>query len=553
MSGTLKGSSIALGIALFFQLSFGTAYSIAMDDLKEAKRIVERVYGKRTDEALKSSTIKDNLDVAKDLLAFAKGGEASPAVVRILCEKAIALTRKYPDGFSLAAEAFDLLAEHDKEQHIDALKQASQLRAAVFSRTRRDKRSAVGALYLQSLLRLGDAYVETRAHSKAMLAYRKALNLVKAIKSDKQKDVQGRIEKLTITGEIYRRVDLYKGKLKRDGLENSSAAKKLTLIYLVELNDLKMAMVYAKLAKDKAFAKLIQMSKNELSDLTNEQLLRLGEFYISLVEKTKVVSGKRFALKRGEGYFRAVQTKNAVVKAQVKLALGQIARDLKKLGVVDPVSAKVVWPTFPPKVSIRFDGVDDHAKAPFVDFSKLRQFTIEVWVRNWKGVIFEQGWNGDPENSIWYYSTKENIIYVGWENGNGEQDWKKHRIDSKGMWSHFAVTYDGRTMRAFFNGKMFVSAKGPKPGPFIRDRPFMIGAQASRDGTPRKWASGEFGGMRISSNVQYASNFNPRKKPWVVDAHTVMQYTADRVANNGLVNHVKDKAPAHLFGPAKSK
>jgi hypothetical protein len=48
-----------------------------------------------------------------------------------------------------------------------------------------------------------------------------------------------------------------------------------------------------------------------------------------------------------------------------------------------------------------FDGEYDFIDCPHIPFDTYKQFTIEVWIKNWTGYILSQGAVGDPENSVW--------------------------------------------------------------------------------------------------------------------------------------------------------
>jgi hypothetical protein len=138
-------------------------------------------------------------------------------------------------------------------------------------------------------------------------------------------------------------------------------------------------------------------------------------------------------------------------------------------------------------------------------------FTVECWVRGPKpaGIATLMG---DAEGAGWdiVWSYKKIPFPSGWAYIDGR--W--HTIPSKrawkwSAWTHLALSYDGRWLRYFVNGKLQGTSEGfrfHKSG-----RPFYVGAEPNSRSNPVQHFRGRVDEVRISSVARYTRNFRPER------------------------------------------
>lgn len=182
------------------------------------------------------------------------------------------------------------------------------------------------------------------------------------------------------------------------------------------------------------------------------------------------------------------------------------------------------------RYGLRFDGKNSYISAPHIRFDDWNTITVEAWVKDWSGRVFCQGKQGDPENSIWT-SIRANKHTAGWESDNGTNHSVPVLPNSIDGWDHIALVYDGHEQIIYLNGKMIHKASAPKPGPFNRNRPLIIGAQEKWDDSQTKPA-GLFGKgvmrfFRISNIARYDKEFVPAKT-FMTDGDTVLLFDFSR-------------------------
>ncbi len=175
------------------------------------------------------------------------------------------------------------------------------------------------------------------------------------------------------------------------------------------------------------------------------------------------------------------------------------------------------------------DGEKSYISVSHIPFDDYDAFTVEAWVYGWEGRIFNQGFRGDPENSIWM-SLGAMKQTCGWESTRGENHARPIRPTPKQMWEHVAMVFDGKQQRVYLNGKLVYVITAPKPGPLRAERKLIIGArQQSNMALPNPivaHAKGVLGPFRISKTARYAKDFTPDKE-FKADADTIILLILD--------------------------
>lgn len=171
--------------------------------------------------------------------------------------------------------------------------------------------------------------------------------------------------------------------------------------------------------------------------------------------------------------------------------------------------------------ALRFDG-KSHLAAPAPPLNDADAFTLEAWVKDWKGAILCLGKAGDPENSLWISTGNRANSGVphescGFESGSGANYEIAAGIAPDGKWMHVALVYGRGELKVFVDGKPKGTVAAPKPGPFDASRELILGAhqyEAFTHGT------GLLGPVRISNVARYAAEFTPSPR-WGHDDRTL--------------------------------
>ncbi len=192
---------------------------------------------------------------------------------------------------------------------------------------------------------------------------------------------------------------------------------------------------------------------------------------------------------------------------------------------------------------LQFDGTGSYVSAPNIRFDDFDKLTIEAWVKDWSGRILCQGKQGDPENSIWISIGRPQQT-CGWESEDGANYSRNLSAKMAKGWVHVALVYDGKNQRMFINGRLEHAVATPKPGPFGRERPLIIGAQQQWDDSKTKPtglnAKGVMSLLRISSIARYEVEFMPNKI-FKADGDTVLLFDFSEVHEDRLLDASKNK------------
>lgn len=156
-----------------------------------------------------------------------------------------------------------------------------------------------------------------------------------------------------------------------------------------------------------------------------------------------------------------------------------------------------------------------------------REYTFEAWVRprtqggGGRGRILDQ----EKSGLTFYLSDDARIGFrpsrdAGWQ------------LSEKGAvtywkWQHVAVTYDGKSLRFFVDGKLFSASVVDVPLTITR-KPVWIGNGIGDDDKPRGF-DGWLDDVRVSSTCRWTSNFVPpvRGKYAAADEATVLYLAFD--------------------------
>lgn len=181
-----------------------------------------------------------------------------------------------------------------------------------------------------------------------------------------------------------------------------------------------------------------------------------------------------------------------------------------------------------PDKSLYFDGVDDHVTVKSVGFAESTPFTLEAWIQfegNDNGAIATYG-----PLALFANAASERFGFRVLVN---HPDESMLVIDTpidllKSKWTHTAVTYDGKSLKIFINGKLQAlstfgldrnseSFATSMPEPLVM-KDLWPGSDAYIGGIVNLNSvedpfHGRIGELRLSSSVHYRGDFEPQQEP----------------------------------------
>lgn len=161
--------------------------------------------------------------------------------------------------------------------------------------------------------------------------------------------------------------------------------------------------------------------------------------------------------------------------------------------------------------ALYFDGATSRIVASNVPFDEYDTFTIEAWVQQWESHILSQGVFDTEENGIWLTlgaAGSENSRWsCGWRSGVGKEWAHPISADHRSAWQHLALSFDGRRLSIYLNGRLRHSSEAPTPGPLAKNRSLLIGAHEWTDRLT--FGTGFMRNLRVSRSLRYREDFTP--------------------------------------------
>ena len=137
------------------------------------------------------------------------------------------------------------------------------------------------------------------------------------------------------------------------------------------------------------------------------------------------------------------------------------------------------------KTALEFDGNGNIVEIPHHADFDLTEYTISAWVKTeptgkWQTVIGKEPVAGNPRNYGIFVAGNTNLLGVNYTTGGAWKTAFSKTVAADGKWHHVAATFDGKVLRAYFDGVMEGETKTEIP-PDHNTEPVRIG----RWGNPR--------------------------------------------------------------------
>lgn len=464
------------------------------EDSDEVDLLFKSLYGKDIATAKQTSDKKDDIEVAAELLEIARSStddlQRHPKLMQRLLAAAVDLGSANPDGYATAIEATQLWEEHLPGQRLEATRQRVDLMHRVYRAAKGKERGSKGEPLVSEEMALARLYITSQDIINARKHARSAQSLALRIRSDQVKQVSALMADINQRAKIISQANAIRKQLKSD--PNEAAARKLILIYLIDLDNPGEARKHLDLVDDEKLAEAIRLSEQPVDKLSEKDALTLGEFCFQLT-KDSSRRNQVSLYERAVACFYQFELLNPDIKglegARIKTMVAAIEKwldenteadralpsDLKKglrfylsfnskSDVDRNKHIKVDGATWvrngrgPGNSVFEFEGkgAKIHMKPQILgNWSTL---TYAVWIRaprysgsSWPVFIGSYTTSHEYNNSIGFWQESGRLrMEVDTATGNfAEQG--QHAIPVN-KWVHVAMVYDGKSMREYVNG-----------------------------------------------------------------------------------------------------
>lgn len=315
-------------------------YALPVRAADKAADLFDSLYGDAYKAAVASPASDDDIKLAAQLLETANSAAADhPDLLKLLCEKAVELGKKDPDGYPSAIGALNLLVERFPAEAFRYKPQIAELYQAWFIRARGEQKKQVGQILIGHLVTQANTERANQRFDDAEKTLRRALAVAGAVDSDVRKSVFEMLKATRAEQEVHEDIERAKNLLKTNPAD-AAAKKKLLHAYLVELDQPKEAAEYAD-ADPKAQAMLPLMT-GDVEVLSPLAWLDLADWQSELATTATNDAAKANMLRRAHRNYRKFLDRHAdkdLSRTKAELASRKIENTLESMGVAEAAPA----------------------------------------------------------------------------------------------------------------------------------------------------------------------------------------------------------------------
>lgn len=201
--------------------------------------------------------------------------------------------------------------------------------------THTDK-ARVGDMLLTNLLNVADALYADKKYTDASKTYQQAWTVGTAIRSKRLDEFSNRKSIAQLRADAYKKL-LDLKKVLDDKNKAAAAAREITTLLVVELDEPKSASTYADKLTDQTLKEMAALAAKDVSDLPEDKAKDLAEWYRTQAGlSTATVAGKATCFTRARsGYerFVALHTKQDMALLTATKALEEMNQEIEKLSL----------------------------------------------------------------------------------------------------------------------------------------------------------------------------------------------------------------------------
>ena len=451
---------------------------------------------------------KDDVDAAAKLIIAAKSLEDAPKAQIAICERAYDCGAKSAAGYASAIEALDMLESLDRGRLAVWRQERLKVYRLRYARSGGKDRHVHGEALVKLLLEVADGHAKGGKLQEAVNLYRQALPVAKLLKLGSRGEIS---EKLHVAGaqlRVRKLVARLKARLASDP-GDKRARDSLVRLLVADLDSPAEAAKYLNADCDEELRTCVPLAAGPVEKLTDAQCLDLGRWYKDLSARVTVKAGKIRILERARKYllrYLELHPKKDVARVKGVLALAEVKKLLEELqgagalplGAIQVLTFdKAHWSKKDGSVQIK----DARGRGRDATGSRisLAEGIAGQGARIGPGGFIDTriAHSASPKTlAFWAKADKvgqrwvvicglndrggKNRFYVGFDaKGNlglglGDSLWanesKGYQLDTD--WHHYALTWDGKTMRAYVDGGL----KATKVGKAAPKGTYYIGA-----------------------------------------------------------------------------
>jgi len=309
----------------------------------EAEATFDSLYGDDVAKVTRTRDKKDDVALAARLLETARGQDVQPVLAAVLAEKAITLGAAHPDGYDTAVDAADLMLEVAPERSADAYEHLIDLREQQHRAAKGLDKIGAAETLIETFLMAADARLDGGEAAEALGVMRRASRLARSIRSDRQDEIQARMDRATARLKAERQAEAQEKKLQA-APDDAATRNALVRLCVRELDDPERALKHLNDSCEDDLKKYVPAAAKGVAAAPELACMDLGEWYRGLADGASDAA-KAPLLRRAKAYyarFLALHAAEDLARSQAALALKKVEADLAKLAAVTEV--RVVGP-----------------------------------------------------------------------------------------------------------------------------------------------------------------------------------------------------------------
>ncbi len=321
----------------------------------EARKVFDTLYGQKIRQATATADRADDVALAQEMVAVAKDSGGTPGLQILLCNGAADLAGKHPDGYAVAIEAMQLLADEREEEREAARAKLIELLAKQSRTGGAEARNDAGDALIDLLITMGDEKAERKLYTEAAADYRRANTLAVQRKSEQLEPIKAKMEFATSRDRTVKRLAQLQEKLLQNANDHATA-EEIVRLYVVELDDPAGAAPYLNRVKDEQLKELVPLAV-ATERLTDAQCLLLGEWYRAQSARLNGAAARPPLERAAKLFSRYLETGGgpALEKTKAEIFLKEIRNELAKLAPKSPTprTATTKTPAVVPEWTVR--------------------------------------------------------------------------------------------------------------------------------------------------------------------------------------------------------
>jgi len=259
-------------------------FSLASAALADAESDYKLLFGQDEAKVLARRNPKEIAAFAAKLLSAAKTVSEQKPLQNLLCEKAYDLAMRDASGYDTAIEAAKLQMEADPARKADARERLAKVLQLRFARSRGDERKTHGEELVGLLISGADELAAAGKATEAADAYRQALSVATAARSDRTKEIMDKVRAINDALQAEKKLAALKASLAADP-KNVTTRTTLILIYLGERDDPAEAAKLLTQDVDEKLRTYVPLACKPFDELSEAACLELAQWYADMASK----------------------------------------------------------------------------------------------------------------------------------------------------------------------------------------------------------------------------------------------------------------------------